>query len=135
MTSLHLTLSLVGLLPVDLIAEDRVDVVHHNHHYADDGQLLLEQVWWETWCEDAAEHAIIAWRPAKPGTNHSPIPLRNARTGEWESIWFDGDVLRRVRARSHRESWTQGQDPELIDRSRHADWRRSRRELSAIRNP
>jgi hypothetical protein len=128
MTALYL----VGLLPVELVAQERVDVVHYNHHYSDDGQLLLEQVWWETWRDDTADHAIQAWRVTKPCAGRSPIPLRNVRTGEWESIWFDGDVLRRVRARSFRESWTQGQDPELFDRQQHPDWRRTRRELSNI---
>jgi hypothetical protein len=130
MHAFQLVFLTVGLLPVDTVADDRVDVVHHNHHYSDDGQLVVEQVWWEDWRESAGEHAIIGWRLARPGTPHSPIPHLNA-AGEWEALWLDGDVLRRIRARSFRQSWTQGQDRELLDRDRNPDWRTSRREFIA----
>jgi hypothetical protein len=131
MYALQLAIVGLSLVPVETIADDRLDVVHHNCHYAEDGRLLIEQVWWEEWRSENSQHAIIGWRLDKPHSPRSPIPLRNAVSGQWESIWLDGDVLRRVRARSFRQSWTQGRDPELADRDRHPDWRATRRELAS----
>lgn len=127
---LLLAAAVASLLPIDTAVENRFDAVHHNRHYSDDGRLVVDQVWWEDWRADHARHDIAAWRLTRRGTCRSPLPLRNHATGLWVSIWWDGDVLRVVRARSFRRSWTQGADPEVKDRARHADWRRARRDLA-----
>jgi hypothetical protein len=55
---------------------------------------------------------VRAWRLLK---SPAQIPHKNFNTGEYETLWHDGDVTRRVRGKSFRESWTQ-HDPELRER-------------------
>jgi hypothetical protein len=53
---------------------------------------------------------VRAWRLLK---SPSQIPRRDGPL--FSTVWHDGDVLRRVRCRSVRETWTQ-YDPELLER-------------------
>jgi hypothetical protein len=62
--------------------------------------------------------------------NPAQLPQRDWREGGYQSVWQDGEVLRRVRAESMRETWTQ-YDPELIEREYLP--RERRRELRMIK--
>ena len=55
---------------------------------------------------------FCAWRLVKTAAQ---LPQRNWRDGSYEAVWHDGDVLRKVKAMTLRESWTQ-HDPELVER-------------------
>lgn len=130
-----LLLLVVGTVPFDAVVDDTADVAFHNRHYADDGQQLLEQVYWEEW--KGGDCAVIAWRAlgregfeCRDGFKFQPVPIYNHQTRQWESIWIDGEVMRRVRTKSMIETWTQDMDPELIDRNEHPGHQQSRRELS-----
>lgn len=105
-------LAALGLTPAGDVAQDSVDLIEVNHFYDEHGRLVFDQVIFYDWCTSQNRYQVRAWRLLK---KPSQIPLRNFDTGEYETVWHDGDVLRRVRAQSFRESWTQ-HDPELRER-------------------
>jgi hypothetical protein len=55
---------------------------------------------------------VRAWRLVK---NPAQLPQRNWKDGSYTALWHDNEVLRKVQAKSMRESWTQ-YDPELVER-------------------
>jgi hypothetical protein len=104
--------AVLGLTPANDVAHDVVDLIEVNHFYDEHGRLVFDQVIFYDWCCSQTRYQVRAWRLLK---NPAQVPTRNFSTGEYETIWHDGDVLRRVRAGSFRESWTQ-HDPELRER-------------------
>lgn len=102
----------LGLTPAGDVASDSVDLIEVNHFYDEHGRLVFDQVIFYDWCTSQNRYQVRAWRLLK---KPSQIPTHNVNTGEYETTWHDGDVLRRVRARAYRESWTQ-HDPELRER-------------------
>lgn len=56
---------------------------------------------------------VVAWRMLKTDDQR---PIRDYRTGQWVTTWFDDCVLRQVTARHAFDSWT-FHDPELQERS------------------
>ena len=115
------------LLPVQKPASDSVDLIEVNHYYDERGRLVFDQVIFYDWCKTQNRYQVRAWRLLK---KPSQIPHRNFNSGEYETTWHDGDVLRRVRSRTYRESWTQ-HDPELREREHLPKDRR--RELHKMR--
>ncbi len=102
----------ISLSPSSPVASDSVDLIEVNHFYDEHGRLVFDQVIFYDWCTSENRYQVRAWRLLK---KPSQIPHRNLNTGEYLTTWHDGDVLRRVRASSFRESWTQ-YDPELRER-------------------
>ena len=96
----------------DVVAVDQVDLIEVNHFYDDQSRLVFDQVIFYDWCTYDNRYQVRAWRLLK---HSAQIPRRNWRTGEHETIWRDGDVLRRIRAKVVRETWTQ-YDPEILER-------------------
>lgn len=117
----------LGLSPNTDVAHDVVDLIEVNHFYDEHGRLVFDQVIFYDWCGAQCRYQVRAWRLLK---KPSQVPHRNFATGEYETIWHDGDVLRRVRGKSFRESWTQ-YDPELREREHLPKDRR--RELYKMR--
>lgn len=101
-------LLLIGILPPQDVAEDRVDAIEHNHFYDDQGREVFTQVIFWDGCE------VVAWRLWR---NDLQTPWRDWRRGGYVMIWNDADRLRVVRAPAMRETWTQ-HDPELENRER-----------------
>lgn len=108
-------LLLLAILPSHAApVDDRVDVMHLNHFYDGEGRLVFDQLIFEDWGNPNClpwRHSVVAWRLVK---NPAQIPMRSVG-GDYRAIWFDGEVLRDVRAGSFRESWGQ-YDPEVLDR-------------------
>jgi hypothetical protein len=102
----------LSLTPSNDVAADSVDLIEVNHFYDEHGRLVFDQVIFYDWCTSQNRYQVRAWRLLK---KPSQIPYRNVNTGEYETTWHDGDVLRQVRGMSFRESWTQ-YDPELRER-------------------
>jgi len=103
---------LVGLTPYDQVATDRADIIELNHFFDENGKLVFHQVIFWRWWDEKGEFHVVAWRFVKsPGIE----PVRDWPRRGYVSIWIDGNVLRRVRSRSSRETWTQ-YDPEVHDR-------------------
>lgn len=94
---------------------DRVDVTEINHYYNEHGRLIFDQIIYYDWNPVKGRYDVVDWRHAK---TEGQIPIRNYKTGEYEAVWHDckpWDLLRCVKARSIRETWT-NYDPEQLER-------------------
>jgi hypothetical protein len=106
----------LGIVPQLPLVSDRVDVLELNRVYDDQGRPVLTQmIFWDWHQRDARLH-VVAWRLWK---DESQQPLRDWSQGDFVLLWNDGELLREVRAKTWRESWTQF-DPELQDRNTFA---------------
>lgn len=111
-TTMAISLATIGLNPQVDTAEDRVDLIEVNHFYDEHGKHVFDQIIFYDWCSKDCRHHVRAWRLLK---KPAQLPFRNWSQGDYVAVWHEGDVLRRVRAASIRESWTQ-YDPELVER-------------------
>lgn len=108
-----LTLVLSLLPQTDgIVTQDTVDVTEVNHFFDECGRHVFDQVIYYVWQDCASRHQVRAWRLLK-----SPFqwPYYHAPSGEYRSVWLDGDRLRLIHSRSFRETWLQ-YDPELAER-------------------
>lgn len=105
-------LTAVSLNPIEPATEERVDLMEVNHFYDEHGKLVFDQVIFYDWCEKQCRFNVRAWRLLKKPTQ---VPRRNWSSGDYVAVWQDGEQLRKVRAATMRESWTQ-YDPELVER-------------------
>lgn len=103
---------LLAFLPLQDVARETVDLIEVNHYFDEQGRLVFDQAIFWDWSAADARYVVRAWRLIK---NPAQIPARDWSTGGYSAIWQDGEVLRQVRSRSIRESWTQ-YDPELVER-------------------
>ena len=117
-----------GLNPVEDVASDRVDLVELNHFYDEKGRLVFDQIIFYDWSPANNRYNVRAWRLLK---TPAQVPYRSWPRGEYVAVWHDGEILRKVRADSLRESWTQ-YDPELVEREFLP--KEKRRELSRLSN-
>ncbi len=119
---------LLGVSPArDDITRDWVDVVELNHFYDENCRLVFDQLIFYDWNHRQARYQVLAWRLAK--TTDS-LPVRDWSGGGYVCFWQDGGetgLIRKIRAKSMRESWTQW-DPELAERERLP--KEQRKELS-----
>ena len=88
-----------------------MDLVEVNHLYDEQGRLLFDQLIYYDWSVEKRRYNVRAWRLVK---NPSQLPTPHV-SGGYVSLWHDDRTLRRVVAKSKRESWTQ-YDPELVER-------------------
>ncbi len=95
-----------------VVVKEKVDLIEVNHFYDEKGRLVFDQLIFYDWCPERSRYNVRAWRLLKKPIQ---VPYRNAATGQYLTVWHDGDVLRKIHAESVRESWTQ-YDPELVER-------------------
>lgn len=117
----------LGIAPREDVARETVDLIEVNHFYDEHGRLVFDQVIFYDWSQDDARYMVRAWRLVK---NPAQLPQRDWKGGGYEAVWQDGELLRHVRAKSIRESWTQ-YDPELVERDFLPKERR--KELMAVK--
>ena len=101
--------------------EDRVAMTEVNHFFDDDARPIFTQVIFWEWDHDQHRFRVVAWRMLKSveGETATPHGLWPRKVhGGFESLWQDGEVLRKVRANVYHQTWTQ-YDPELRDRNHH----------------
>jgi hypothetical protein len=122
-----IALLLASLNPVELTATDHVDVAESNKFYDDNGRLVFQQIIYYDWCPNQERYQVRAWRIVK---DTSQVQARDWEGGGYAATWVDGECIRRVRADSFRESWTQF-DPELAEREYFDKSRR--RELRSVK--
>lgn len=103
---------LLALLPSPDIIEEHVDLIEVNHFHDENGKLVFDQLIFYDWSPLEGHYHVRAWRLLKA---NEQLPARDYRTGEFSSVWHDGDVLRRIVAQATKETWTQ-HDPELTER-------------------
>jgi hypothetical protein len=111
-STIGLLACLCGLPPREDVASEQVDLVEVNHFYDDQGRHVFDQVIFYDWSDGHGRHMVRDWKLVK---NPSQLPQRNWKDGSYTALWHDNETLRRVQARSMRESWTQ-YDPELVER-------------------
>ena len=102
----------LGIAPREDVARETVDLMEVNHFYDEHGKLVFDQVIFYDWSQDDARYMVRAWRLVK---NPAQLPQRDWKDGGYTSVWQDGELLRHVRGKSIRETWTQ-YDPELVER-------------------
>ena len=112
-TLIAVLLSTIGLQPPEDVAQDRVDLIEGNHFFDEQGQPVFDQTIFYDWSPPLGRYLVRAWRPLK---TPAQIPQRDWQQGEFVVLWHDGATLRKVRATTMRESWTQ-YDPELVERA------------------
>ena len=110
--SLAVALSAVCSNPHEDVLDDHVDLIEVNHYYDEHGKLVFDQLIFYDWRAKDGRFQVRDWKMIKKRTQ---LPRKNWRTGKFTVIWQEGDQLRKVRAVSVRETWTQ-QDPELLER-------------------
>ncbi len=90
---------------------DSVDMIEVNHRYDENGQFVFDQLLFYEWSPAKGHYDVRDWRLLK-----SPIqvPRRNPDTGRYIAVWRDGAVMRKVHAKTLRETWTQ-YDPEIVE--------------------
>ncbi len=111
---------------------DSVDLIEINHCYDENGQLVFDQLLFYDWCAEKGHYDVRDWRLLK-----SPIqvPRRNYDSGTYVAVWRDGAIMRKVHAKTIRESWTQ-YDPEIMEQEFLAkDKRRALPKFTARRTP
>jgi hypothetical protein len=97
--------------------EDEVDVLWLDHYYDESGRLVLDQVICLDWSAQNGlpqRHNIVAWRRVK-----TPDGLPFRTQDGYRVIWWDGSLLRDIRANAFRETWSQAYvtgDPEVAER-------------------
>ncbi len=120
-----------GLQPDSDLLVDEVDLIEINHCYDENGQLVFDQLLFYDWSPEKGHYDVRDWRLLK-----SPIqvPRRNHEAGGFVTVWRDGNTMRKVHAKTIRESWTQ-YDPEIIEQEfLPKDQRRSFPKLSVRRS-
>ena len=128
-TLILLSLSALGSQPHGLAAEDSVDVIEINHFVNECGQVQLDQVIFYDWSPSQARYIVRAWRSLK---TPSQLPMK-LPGGGYQATWHDardGNVLRKVHAKSVIETWTT-YDPETVNQE-YMD-RNQRRELAQLK--
>lgn len=109
------------------VVTDNFDKVETNHFYDEYGKHIFDQVIWYDWVAGWGSHRMEAWRLVK---SPNVYPTLNRNTNQYESLFYDNDILRKVTAKYMVESWTQ-YDPELEGRE---TWpKERRRDLTAPR--
>ncbi len=93
------------------VLEDHVDLIEVNHHYDENGWLVMDQVIFYQWCPVKSRYRVRDWRPLKSFTQ---VPTKDHSSGKFITTWKDGRNYRRITADQFRETWT-AFDPELID--------------------
>ena len=112
LTTLSALVVSLGISPRENVAREAVDLIEVNHFYDEHGRLVFDQVIFYDWSQDDARYMVRAWRLVK---NPAQLPQRDWKDGGYAAVWQDGDLMRHVRAKSFRETWTQ-YDPELVER-------------------
>ena len=105
-------LAAICLNPTNDVATERVDLIEVNHFYDEQGRLVFDQIIFYDWSALESRYHVRAWRLLK---TPAQMPRKSWEERGFVAILHDGEVLRKVKASSMRESWTQ-YDPELAER-------------------
>ena len=119
-------IALLSMPQTDGATSDAVDVLEVNHVYDDCGREVLTQlIGWEK-SEAPCGFSVVFWRLMKED-DRGMSPQFSQATQSYTSEWYDGEVLRRVKAKKRWERWLQ-YDIEMFDRNIHP--KQNRRELT-----
>lgn len=88
------------------------DCCEVNHFFDEHGRHVFDQFIAWTWNDESCCYDCDGWKLINRA---GMVPVKRGRFHE--SVWFDGERLRRVRCRTVRQTWTQ-HDPELFERTK-----------------
>ena len=111
-SALLIAIAATCLHPSADVATDKVDLIEINHFFDEQGRLVFDQIIFYDWVPIENRYHVRAWRLLK---SPAQIPRRDWASGDFLTIWHDGEVLRKVRSKGIHETWTQ-YDPELLER-------------------
>ena len=66
------------------VLEDHVDLIEINHHYDENGWLVMDQVIFYQWCSVKSRYRVRDWRPLKSFTQ---VPTKDHPSGKFITIW------------------------------------------------
>ena len=110
-TTLALCAVAAGFQPKTDVLCDKVDLIEVNHFYDEKGQLVLDQLIFYDWSPAKGHYDVRDWCLLKSPVQ---VPRKDHATQRFVTVYRDGRVLRKVYAKTVRESWTQ-HDPELLE--------------------
>ena len=102
--------STLGANSMEDVKCDNVDLIEVNHYFDSNGKHVFDQLIFIDWCNRSRCYQVRAWRLIKKPTNR-PRRVRKF----YQVVWQDGEIMRKVRARAIRSTWTQ-YDPEVVER-------------------
>lgn len=94
---------------------ERVDMIELNHYYNEDGRLGFDQVIFWEWSPDYCRFHAISWCLLENDPNRKPKYDPNRKDYYCEWIDSDTQIVRQVRSKLYRETWTTI-DPERINK-------------------
>lgn len=112
-----LAITVFCTIPPDLTVTDQVDRVEINRYYDDNASHIFDQAIFYDWCYSTNRFQVRAWRLIR---SPAQLPQRDFLRGGYNMIWHDGEILRRIHARTARETWSQ-HDREIVERRVLAD--------------
>ena len=121
-----LALLLVVILSVPLRLENHVsefvDCIELNHFYDARARLVYDQVVFYEWTPTTGKFQVRAWCLVDDREQLNRRPIKNEETGIYESEYLDTNtrLIRRIRSRLFRESWSQ-LDPERENKRVHPE--------------
>ncbi len=110
-STVALVIAVISHNPINEMPVDSVDLIEINHFY-DNGNHVLDQAIFYDWCPREKRYHVRDWRPLK---RVAQLPHRDWDEGGYIARWYDAGVVREVRAKVYRETWTQ-YDPEFVER-------------------
>lgn len=111
-STVTLLLAALSSNTLDPTVVDRVDLIEINHYY-DNGRHVLDQMIFYEWCSHDKRFQIRDWRPLK---RVAQVPTFDWKRDEYVARWMDNGVMREIRAKTFRETWTR-YDPEFAERA------------------
>lgn len=126
--------ALLSTSPREIVVTDSVDLCEHNFFYDSSAKLIFEQLIFYDFNAkenryDVVAYGLIRGRGDLNYKGKSFIPYYNNQRRQWESLWMDGVILRRVTAVAFQRTWLQ-YDPEHA--ARFVQPENQRRGLSSI---
>ena len=110
--TLGLLLASAGIVPVETVVDDSVDLIEINHVSQSDGRAEFTQVIFYDWIADEGRFQIRTWRMHKQVQQE---PYRDWNTDRYTLRFYDKGILREVHSKSVRHTWT-NYDPEVAER-------------------
>jgi hypothetical protein len=94
---------------------ESVDLIELNNKYSKDGKHTFTQViFWERHPGDGKYH-VRDWYLVEERESLNGIPVRNAKSDRWDSVFVKQGVYHHVTSKLFKESFTQF-DPEVEDK-------------------
>lgn len=110
--SLGLVVAATGIVRVETVVDDSVDLIEINHVIQSDGRAEFTQIIFYDWVADEGRFQIRTWRMHKQVQR---APYFDGNADRYTLRFYDKGLLREVHSKSVRHTWT-NYDPEVAER-------------------